>query len=249
MTQSLVFLSNDKKVPLTSSQIIAEALSYQHKDVLKLIKTYESDITTFGTLERVKLKTHYGTAANNLKHFTLQTLNSDSSKESGRPTQIALLNEQQATLLVCYMRNSEKVRKFKVALVKAFYEMRMAIEKARIAEERPAALLSATEEQALHFEKEKRAAEYAQMHSEGAEYLEWLAGKETEMVAVATDLQAAMTLADSVMKRASAMLNLIAERKAITRSRLVRKMRECEKSERAIEKREHLNGYRCFKLS
>lgn len=47
-----------------------------------------------------------------------------SSPQGGRPETIALLNEQQATLLVTYCKNTEVVRKFKVALVKAFYDMR-----------------------------------------------------------------------------------------------------------------------------
>jgi phage regulator Rha-like protein len=34
------------------------------------------------------------------------------------------LNEQQATLLLTYLRNSEIVREFKKALVKAFYELK-----------------------------------------------------------------------------------------------------------------------------
>jgi hypothetical protein len=37
------------------------------------------------------------------------------------------LNEQQAYLLLTYLRNSEIVRSFKVALVKAFFEMREAL--------------------------------------------------------------------------------------------------------------------------
>lgn len=38
-----------------------------------------------------------------------------------------MLNEQQATLLVTYMRNSEIVRAFKLELVKQFFEMRAAL--------------------------------------------------------------------------------------------------------------------------
>ena len=39
------------------------------------------------------------------------------------PTEIAILNEQQATLLLTYMKNTSVVRQFKKALVKAFYNL------------------------------------------------------------------------------------------------------------------------------
>ena len=38
--------------------------------------------------------------------------------------EIAFLNEQQTTLLITFMTNTPKGVKFKIALVKAFYEMR-----------------------------------------------------------------------------------------------------------------------------
>ena len=110
--QSLVFLSKDN-TPLTTTAIIAENLGYRANDVLKLCTKYLDDLKTFGPVP-------FKTVQKKLK--------------SGAPfnANIACLNEQQATLLVCYMRNSEKVRKFKVALVKAFYEMRERLEEARI---------------------------------------------------------------------------------------------------------------------
>jgi phage antirepressor YoqD-like protein len=47
-----------------------------------------------------------------------------SGQHGGGDAEYACLNEQQATLLLTYMRNNEIVRNFKKALVKAFYEMR-----------------------------------------------------------------------------------------------------------------------------
>ncbi|MGC5352309.1 hypothetical protein ACPXAT_27135, partial [Klebsiella pneumoniae] len=38
--------------------------------------------------------------------------------------EIALLNEQQSALVIAYMRNSEIVRQFKIALIKGFFDMR-----------------------------------------------------------------------------------------------------------------------------
>ncbi len=46
------------------------------------------------------------------------------SLKRGRPTKVYYLNEQQATLLMTFLDNSEIVVKFKVELVKQFYHMR-----------------------------------------------------------------------------------------------------------------------------
>lgn len=42
------------------------------------------------------------------------------------------LNEQQATLLITYLKNTEPVRRFKMNLVKAFFEMREELSKFRM---------------------------------------------------------------------------------------------------------------------
>ena len=44
--------------------------------------------------------------------------------EFGRPETFYEFNEEQATLLFTYLRNTEQVRNFKKKLVKAFYSMR-----------------------------------------------------------------------------------------------------------------------------
>ena len=108
MTTSLVFLSKEK-IPLTTTKIIADSLNYRANDVLKLCEKYLTDLKEFGV---VPFKTVPQTRGN---------------RNGTQDAKIAYLNEAQATLLICYMRNSEKVRKFKVALVKAFYEMRQAL--------------------------------------------------------------------------------------------------------------------------
>ena len=84
---------------LTTSLAIAEGVDVQHKNIMELIRKNLSDFNEFGTLA---FKTR---------------------KTAGRPTEFALLNEQQATLLMAYMRNSLIVRQFKIRLVKAFYEL------------------------------------------------------------------------------------------------------------------------------
>lgn len=105
----LVILAKDKdqnSVPVTTSEIISNALDKEHKDVMLLLKKYIADFEPFGT---VSFKTKLIRRGNGAK---------DQEKT------IAILNEQQATLLITYMRNCEKVRMFKVALVKAFYDMK-----------------------------------------------------------------------------------------------------------------------------
>lgn len=95
---NIVTIENGSAV--TTSMAIADGVGYEHKSVIQLIRDNIADLQEFGTLA-----------------FEMR-------KSGGRPTEYALLNEQQATLLITYMRNNEIVRAFKKQLVKAFYEMR-----------------------------------------------------------------------------------------------------------------------------
>ena len=106
---SLVFLSEDQSFPVTTSEVIAVALDKEHKDVTTLAHKYEADLSEFGLV-------------------SFKTKPIRSGKGGVQDKEIAILNEQQATLLITYMRNSDKVRKFKIALVKAFFEMREQIQ-------------------------------------------------------------------------------------------------------------------------
>ena len=112
MSTSLVFLSKEN-IPLTTTKIIADSLDYRANDVLKLCEKYLADLQEFG-------------------HVPFKTVRNELKNNVVLDAKIAYLNEPQATLLICYMRNSEKVRKFKVALVKAFYEMRTRLEAEKI---------------------------------------------------------------------------------------------------------------------
>lgn len=100
MTTQLVFARNGQA--LTTSEIVAQGVGIQHKNLLALIRKYQPDFEEFGT-PAFETRGSEGTADYQV---------------------FAILNEQQATLLVTYCKNTETVRKFKVALVKAFYEMR-----------------------------------------------------------------------------------------------------------------------------
>ena len=99
---NLVFLRDGQAV--TTSEAIASGVSIQHKNLLALVRNYQSDFEAFG---RVAFETR-----------TFETAGGAQQKA------FALLNEQQATLLVTYCKNTEVVRRFKVALVKAFYDAR-----------------------------------------------------------------------------------------------------------------------------
>ena len=102
MTSQIVFARDGQA--LTTSEIVASGVGIQHKNLLAIVRKYASDFDEFG---RVAFETR-----------PFETAGGTQNRE------VALLNEQQATLLVTYCRNSEVVRKFKIALVKAFYEMR-----------------------------------------------------------------------------------------------------------------------------
>lgn len=105
MSNSLVFLSSNN-LPLTTTVIIADSLDKRHTDVLALTHKYENELRNFGS---VPFKTE-------LKKAGIHGAQQEA--------EYAYLNEQQATLLISMMRNCPKVIAFKIALVKAFYEMR-----------------------------------------------------------------------------------------------------------------------------
>jgi len=85
--------------PVTTSLAIAQGTEVEHRAVIQLVRTYIKDLEEFGTLA-----------------FEMR-------KSGGLPTEFAILNEPQSTLLMTYMRNSDIVRTFKKRLVKAFYEL------------------------------------------------------------------------------------------------------------------------------
>lgn len=87
------------------SDTVARGMGQQHKSVLQLVKDNASDLGDFGF---VVFKTLY-------------------SGKRGRPSEHALLNEQQAAYLISLMRNSAEVKAFKKALIQEFYRMRDAL--------------------------------------------------------------------------------------------------------------------------
>lgn len=86
----------------TSSVIVSEKADVQHESVVRLINNNLDDLKDFGDIVFSDLK----------------------SGKRGRPTRVYYLNEQQATLILTYLDNTEPVKRFKKNLVKAFFEMR-----------------------------------------------------------------------------------------------------------------------------
>lgn len=111
---NLVFLDPDdlNEIPFTTSRVIAEQGKVQHHTVTRLIQTYESDLEEFGRLG-----------------FKIEPLE---TKGGIQNTKSYHLNEQQATLLIIYMKNTLPVRQFKKALVKQFYLMQKELIKRRV---------------------------------------------------------------------------------------------------------------------
>ncbi|MBF6625735.1 Rha family transcriptional regulator [Aerococcaceae bacterium zg-BR9] len=105
---NLAFIDHDKE-PYTLSSIIAECAEVRHETVQRLIRKHKKELEKFGKVG-----------------FQIRAL------ESGQSIKIYHLNEQQATLLITFMRNTEPVIKFKSDLVRAFYELKNEVQEFRI---------------------------------------------------------------------------------------------------------------------
>ncbi|QSW36845.1 Rha family transcriptional regulator [Leclercia pneumoniae] len=99
-----------KKLDLvTNTAAIAEGVGRDHDTIIKLVDRNKSDLEEFGEVG-FEIRAGY----NNAK------------------VRVAVLNEQQTTLLITYMRNNEVVRAFKKRLVAEFFTMRSALAKKKM---------------------------------------------------------------------------------------------------------------------
>ena len=96
----LVYM-DDKKEPYTTSAIIAECAGVKHHAIQEHIRKQIGRLEQFGKVS-----------------FKMRPL------QSGQQAKDYILNEQQATLLITFLKNTEQVANFKTNLVKAFFEMR-----------------------------------------------------------------------------------------------------------------------------
>ncbi len=97
---NLVYMDG-KKEPYTTSEIIAECAGVKHHAVQEHIRKNVERLERFGKVA-----------------FKMRPL------PSGQQAKDYILNEQQATLLITFLKNTEQVANFKENLVKAFFEMR-----------------------------------------------------------------------------------------------------------------------------
>ena len=90
--------------PYTTADTVAQYARVRHKTVNELIRKHENDLKEFGLLE-----------------FEMEAV----ERERGvKYAKVYHLNEQQATLLITYLKNTEPVRRFKKALVREFFKAR-----------------------------------------------------------------------------------------------------------------------------
>lgn len=90
--------------PVTTTLAIAAGTEVTHEAVIKLVRTHLAPLQQFGEV-RFEIRLN----------------------PQGSGTEFAVLNEQQSALVIAFMRNSDVVVAFKVALVKGFFDMRAAL--------------------------------------------------------------------------------------------------------------------------
>lgn len=93
--------------PFTTSDIIADCAGVHKQTVSRLVRKHQSDLEEFGIVG-----------------FEIRKL-----VGAGRPEKLWHFNEQQATLFITYLQNTEPVRQFKKDLVREFFAMRKELEK------------------------------------------------------------------------------------------------------------------------
>jgi len=106
ISTALVFIEPAKMdaIPFTTSELIAEYSGNSRHAVQVLIDKYKVDFEEFGRVS-----------------FEMRPL---LTKGGVQEVKVYHLNEEQATLLLTYLKNTPKVRAFKKELVRQFYAMR-----------------------------------------------------------------------------------------------------------------------------
>lgn len=94
--------------PRIDSRVLADQLGLKHRSVFALLSRYKDDFKQLGKLR-----------------FQIAPL---IGSRTGQKERFAMLNEDQAYLLLTYSRNTDRVRGLKVRLVKAFSQARKAVE-------------------------------------------------------------------------------------------------------------------------
>ena len=96
-----------------SSEVIASGVGIQHKNVMALVRKYESQLTEFGLI-------------------AFQTRPRQKGRHGGGDIEYVMLNEQQASLLILLMRNAPRAVEFKVSLIREFFRMRSELQNKQV---------------------------------------------------------------------------------------------------------------------
>jgi phage regulator Rha-like protein len=104
---NLVFIEPNKigAVPFTTSDVIAEYSQISHHAVQQMISKHATVLRSFGVIAFEMRKPPKGS-------------------KGGKPETIYHLTEEQASLLITFLKNTEPVIRFKKELVRQFYAMR-----------------------------------------------------------------------------------------------------------------------------
>lgn len=115
----LVFLAPNTREPFTTSDVIAEMTGNSYRSVQRIIEKQSDRLSRFG---RVRFE-----------------ITPTQTKGGVQNKKVYQLNEQQATLLMTFLKNTDVVADFKVELVRQFYAMRFELYKVQAAkmERRP----------------------------------------------------------------------------------------------------------------
>ena len=110
----LVFLEPNKlgSEPFTTSDVIAAQAQISYRSIQRMIERHENDLAEFGQVRFQITPVKYARGTNDKKIYQL--------------------NEQQATLLITYLKNTPPVRQFKKDLVQEFYRMRRELTRRQI---------------------------------------------------------------------------------------------------------------------
>ena len=92
-------------IPVTTQSIIAKYSENSDESIQRLIRTHKESLEKFGTIE-------------------FETVDVKNSKNRVNSKKIYYLNEQQSYLFMTFLKNTEIVKKFKIALIKEFFKMK-----------------------------------------------------------------------------------------------------------------------------
>lgn len=110
---NMVFLLPNTGEPFTTSDVIAEMTGNSYRSVQRIIEKQQARLERFGQVRFEITSVKYSRGTNQKKIYHL--------------------NEQQATLLMTFLKNTDVVADFKTELVRQFYAMRFELYKTQAA--------------------------------------------------------------------------------------------------------------------